>query len=57
MSSSTLDAGRRARTLVPTLARPGAIAEVRQAAAPGDDLRMFWTTFSGALVFLFTYLS
>ncbi len=53
MNSLPLSAGRRARQLVPALARqPIAVAQP----APVDDFRMFWMTFSGGLVFFLTFL-
>ena len=53
MDSLTLSAGRRARKLVPALARqPIAVAQP----APADDLKLFWMTFSGGLVFFLTFL-
>jgi len=54
MSSFTVPAGRRASQLVPSLAaRPVAITE----AMPSDDLKLFWMTLSGGLVFFLTFLA
>lgn len=55
MDSFSLHAGRRARQLVPALARPGAVAAPVPAMA--DDLKLFWMTLSGGLVFFGTFLS
>lgn len=48
--------GRRARQLVPSLAGES-IAIDRPMPAPADDLKLFWMTFSGGLVFFVTFLS
>jgi len=53
MSSFSLPAGRRATQLVPAL-RGQAVAVAQ--AAPADDLKLFWMTFSGGLVFFLTLL-
>ncbi len=54
MNSSPLSAGRRATKLVPALARQTiAVAEP----ASADDLKLFWMTFSGGLVFFLTFLA
>jgi len=53
MSSFSLPAGRRATQLVPTLrGRAVALPE----SSPADDLKLFWMTFSGGLVFFLTFL-
>ena len=53
MNSLPLSAGRRARQLVPALA--GQSIALPQP-APADDLKLFWMTFSGGLVFFLTFL-
>ncbi|HEV2078858.1 MAG TPA: hypothetical protein VGR19_03030 [Allosphingosinicella sp.] len=53
MNSLPLSAGRRARKLVPALARQSiAVAQP----APADDFKLFLMTFSGGLVFFLTFL-
>jgi hypothetical protein len=54
MSSFSLPAGRRAAEIVPALrGRAVAIAQP----APADDLKLFWMTLSGGIVFFLTFLS
>ncbi|HEX8214177.1 MAG TPA: hypothetical protein VF582_01750 [Allosphingosinicella sp.] len=54
MTSFSLPAGRRAAQLVPAL-RGQSVALARP--EPTDDLKLFWMTFSGGLVFFLTFLS
>jgi hypothetical protein len=53
MTSFSLPAGRRAAQIVPAL-RGQAVALPKPAT---DDLKLFWMTFSGGLVFFLTFLS
>ena len=53
MSSFSLPAGRRATQIVPAL-RGQSVALAQP--APADDLKLFWMTFSGGLVFFLTFL-
>ena len=55
MDSLSLTPGRRARQIVPSL--PRAVAAARTAPATGDDLKLFWMTFAGGLVFFGTFFS
>jgi hypothetical protein len=54
MTSFPIPAGRRAAKIVPAL-RGEAVALAQP--APADDLKLFWMTFSGGVVFFLTFLS
>jgi hypothetical protein len=54
MSSFSLPAGRRAAQLIPAL-RGQRLAATQPASV--DDLKLFWMTFSGGIVFFLTFLS
>lgn len=56
MNSFSPHAGRRARQLVPSLAGQS-VAVAKPAPALADDMKLFWMTFSGGLVFFVTFLS
>lgn len=56
MNSLSIPAGRRAQQLVPSLAGR-TIAAAKPQTALTDDLKLFWMTFSGGLVFFLTFLS
>lgn len=54
MTSLSVHAGRRAVQIVPSLAGRSVATAVP---AAGDDLKTFWMTFSGGLVFFLTFLA
>ena len=57
MKSLSLNAGRRARQIVPGLAVQAATVAAAQPAIMSEDFRLFWTTLVGGLVFFGTYLA